>query len=59
MEMAQKLLNSCSLVGGTVWEGLGNVALLEEVSLGLGFEVSKAHKPFPNTFPLLVLVDQM
>ena len=28
-------------VVGTVWEGLGGVALLEEVSLDAGFEVSK------------------
>ena len=26
-----------------VWEGLGGVALLEEVSLGVGFEVSNAN----------------
>lgn len=37
-------LNPWSPVGGTTWEGLGDVALLEEVyHLGASFEVSKAH----------------
>jgi hypothetical protein len=33
-------LNNCSPVGGTVWEGLGGVALLEEVYHEGIFEVS-------------------
>jgi hypothetical protein len=34
-------LDIWSLVGRTVWEGWGSVALLEEVSLGVSFEVSE------------------
>jgi hypothetical protein len=36
-------LNVWSAVGGPVWKGLGGVALLEELSPGVGFVVSKAH----------------
>lgn len=32
-----------SYVGGTVREGLGGMALLKDVCLGGGLEVSKAH----------------
>ena len=30
-------------IGGIVWEEFGGVALLEEVSLWVGFKISKAH----------------
>ena len=41
-------LNNCSLVGRTVWEGLGGVVLWEKVHHweGASFEVSKAHDMF-------------
>jgi hypothetical protein len=35
--------NALSTVNGTIWEGLGGVALLEKVCQLLGFGVSKAH----------------
>lgn len=40
----QRLICLCNWLSvvGTVWEGLGDVALLKEgVSLGVGFEISK------------------
>lgn len=36
-------LNAWSSVSGTAWEGLKRATLLEEVLLGVGFEVSKGH----------------
>jgi hypothetical protein len=50
-------LNTWSLVGGTVWEGLGGVALLKIVCyyLGTGFEVSKKPTLFPDSYFFLML----
>ena len=36
-----------SSAGGTVWEGLGGVALLKEVPMEEGLEVSKPHAIMP------------
>lgn len=36
-------LNAWSAVGGTVWERLGGVVLLEAVCTGSGLEVLKSH----------------
>lgn len=36
-----RLIYTWSPVGGTAWEGLGGMALEEEMLLGHGFEVSK------------------
>lgn len=40
--MGSYVLNTRSLVGGTIWGGFGGVDWLEEMSLGVGFGVSKA-----------------
>ena len=46
-------LNTQSPVSGTVWEGLGAVALLEEVShWGWALKFTKTHI-IPNAFSLL------
>lgn len=37
-----RCLDVCYSVGGAVWLGLGSVALLEEMSVGTSFEVSRA-----------------
>ena len=57
-------LNAWSLVGRTIWEGLGGVAFRKEVSLGVGFEVSEAHLLLPSMLslphpPHCVLVDRI
>lgn len=36
-------LNSCSAVGGTVWDGWRCGLAVEDVSLAVGFEVSKSN----------------
>lgn len=40
--MGSYVLTTRSLVGGTIWGGFGGVDWLEEMSLGVGFGVSKA-----------------
>jgi hypothetical protein len=51
-------LNTWSPVGGTIWEGLGIVTLLEEVcQLRMNFEVSKPVIPnlcVPSSNPLFL-----
>lgn len=43
-------LNTCSSVRGSVWGGLGGVAWMEGVSLGVGFHLSRATPNFQCTF---------
>lgn len=54
------ILNTCSPVGITNLEGLGSVALLKGVSLGVVFELSINHGiPVSSPAHCLELVDQM
>jgi len=44
MRMTPRASSECSVHGlGTVWEGFGRCDLVESVSLGTSFDVSKAH----------------
>lgn len=44
-----------TLIGGTVWEGVGGVVLLEEIChWGMGFEVSK-YSHLPRCLCLLLM----
>jgi hypothetical protein len=45
-------LNTCSPVAGTVWEGLGGVALLEEVCHHRWALKFQRPEPLPVSFPL-------
>lgn len=52
-------MNAWSSVGGAVWEGLGGVALMEEVCVtGSKVRGFKMSMPFPVSSFCLVLVDQ-
>lgn len=52
-------LNIWSLVGGIVWGRIKRFFFLEEWSLGMGVEVSKAQARCPHQSFCLVLLEQM